>query len=146
MLLATHSIASGRLDAETSPASDVIVPRSGLALAGIGGRRGEIEDYDPIQSLFVRNGLANFHPQVGQTVTFPDGPECSWQAVESDESGEIERRAFGRGGYLYLPVTSASRRVMILKASGHGTLYFNGIPLCRQRLRIRLLPRSGARS
>ncbi len=81
VLLATRAIASGRLDAETSPASDVIVPHSGLALAGIGGRRGEIEDYDPIQSLFVRNGLANFHPQVGQTVTFPDGAERSWQAV-----------------------------------------------------------------
>ncbi len=81
-----------------------------------------------IEAKFVRGELANYHPDAGESLRIDGDQNAEWTAAEFDEKGALDRQALARGGYVYVPIDSASERIMILNASGHGALYFNGAP------------------
>src|SRR5262249_32064621 len=50
-----------------------------------------------------------------------------WQPVKASDDGAFEGRVLG-DGYLYVPVSTPSERVMLLEAAGHNIAYVNGEP------------------
>jgi len=114
-----------RLPAEEAPKE--IVPREGLVIESVGRYgRGPIH-LDALEALIVQGKWAA--PKAGDTVTLPDGSPRAWQAVKVGADGALAHNAL-RAGYAYLPISSASERVMILEASGHTLGYVNGQPRC----------------
>lgn len=66
-------------------------------------------------------------PVAGSQLVLPNGDTRSWQQISVNEQGWFEGPSL-RGGYLCVTVESPDSRVMILDASGHGTVYVNGEP------------------
>jgi poly(3-hydroxybutyrate) depolymerase len=114
--------------AEPERGPEMVVPRSGLALANVGQSRRWSDRLDPVETIAIAEGLDSYQPQAGQEVTLPDGETRGWQTVELDASGQLDRQALGRGGYLYVPLESPEDRPIVLNVVGHGGLHFNGQP------------------
>ncbi len=66
-------------------------------------------------------------PKAGDTVVSPEGTTRAWQPAVADKGGWFTQQALS-GGYAYVPVQSATRRVMLLDAMGHNLVYANGEP------------------
>ncbi len=101
------------------------LPKSGLLLTGgdgPGGRGPRGFGGDPLRSKLVDGTLAQFCPQVGQSIEGQN--RLQWKAVEFGPDGNVE----GRGSYLYAPVVSETQKVLILNAAGQSETYVNGEP------------------
>ncbi len=64
-------------------------------------------------------------PRSGDKLTAAGGLEQSWEPANCDEQGGL-KDSLQRGGYVYWPVCSERRQVMILEAAGHRCVYVNG--------------------
>jgi dienelactone hydrolase len=105
--------------------SQDIVLRSGLAIGPLsrGGRYALHRD--PLEQQIVLGKWSA--PKAGDSVGGVEGAAGKWRAIEADKEGWFSGLGLS-GGYLYVPVTLESARIMILEAAGHGMVYVNGVP------------------
>ncbi|MFQ5653199.1 MAG: prolyl oligopeptidase family serine peptidase [Planctomycetota bacterium] len=80
---------------------------------------------DPVEAEIVAGSWAP--PAEGDIVALPGGKTATWEAAAGGEDGWLSHEAL-RGGYAFHGISSPSRRVMILEASGHSVAYVNGEP------------------
>src|SRR5579864_2301770 len=116
---------SGALSqAEEPQRAGEIELREGLALK-LNTRPGRTAlNPDPVVARIVSGSWTP--PSNGERIELPDGSSALWVRIQAGNGGEFSN--LGRGGYVFIPAPSASERVMILEASGHGMVYVNGEP------------------
>ena len=126
-LVAHVALGAGVVGAQTSKpaAGDEITWTECLVLERVGRYGRAAVHTDAVEARIVAGTWAA--PQAGDTVTAPDGDAKTWQAVRFGDDGWLNHGAL-RGGYATVSATVDSDRVMILEASGHGTVYINGEP------------------
>ena len=111
--------------AEAPAGATNLVPRAGLLLL-TGGRQARSPFHtDAVELAIVTEKWSA--PRAGDTVSLPNGSNATWQAAGAKADGTFSL-AEGRGGYLYLPVTSDRDQAALLKAAGHSMVYVNGEP------------------
>lgn len=66
-------------------------------------------------------------PVAGQSVAWPGKGSARWRAIAAGESGWFEDSVLA-GCWVYAPVESKRKRVVILEAKGNEIAYVNGIP------------------
>ena len=116
-----------------APAEPAVVIRSGLALAAPGPRAAarSMIRIDPIEAQLVAGTFVT--PKEGAAPvpsTDPAKPARTWTAVTAKPDGTFEGgedSAFG-GGWVYATADCPAPRVMLLEASGHGSVFVNGEP------------------
>ena len=96
-----------------------------LVVRALGRSRRSPVHTDPVEARIVAGTWSA--PTEGDTVTMPDGSARTWETASAGDDGWLNHRAL-RGGYAYFSVQSASERVMMLDARGHGLVYVNGEP------------------
>lgn len=77
---------------------------------------------DRVRAKLIDGTLAQYRPQADEA--WKGQQEWTWKRVEFDENGSIEERGY----YLYAPIESDARQVLVLHASGHRQAYLNGSP------------------
>ncbi len=78
---------------------------------------------DPVEHAWITATWAA--PAEGDELTRPDGRVAQWERVTIADDGTINSPAL-RNGYVYLNIPSASRRIVMLEASGHSAVRVNG--------------------
>ena len=112
--------------AEAFAGATNLAPRDGLRLLTGGGRQARSPFHTDAVELTIVRGTWSA-PHAGDTVSLPDGSTVAWQATSAKADGTFSFEE-GRGGYLYLPVTSDRDQVAWLKGAGHSMVYVNGEP------------------
>ena len=127
MILATSGAATNIRAAGAKP--EALSPEYGLLLTRTGqsanrsDRGSSYFQFDgPVRAKLVEGTLSQFHPAEGDTVG--DDNRLAWKRVEFNDSGVVKER----GLYLYAPVESKKRRVVVVDSTSHGEMYVNGRP------------------
>lgn len=102
-----------------------IIPKKCLAIDPVGRYRRAALHTDAIEARIVR-GLWT-PPEAGDEVVLADGTRKTWAEAQVGDNGWFPAPV-RRLGYAYIAVHSDAERVMLLEASGHGTVYVNGRP------------------
>jgi hypothetical protein len=101
------------------------VLKQGLVISdlGVGGRTPF-----PTDALQRRIVLGDWKtPKATETVATADGRNQPWTSIKANKDGWFEGDALDNG-YVYIPVESKSKRVVLLTAQGDGIAYINGRP------------------
>jgi dienelactone hydrolase len=132
--LRTPLIPAGAAAALDLPAPELFLPAAvkelplteGLAVARIGSLGRAAVPTDLLAYQIAAGTMAA--PQEGLAVGQNGGGQpVSWFRVHAGDDGWIQHRALS-GGYLYVVVTSARARTMVLEASGYYVVHVNGEP------------------
>ncbi|MEY4786860.1 MAG: hypothetical protein RL692_754 [Planctomycetota bacterium] len=110
--------------------ADSIVASKGIAISGVARSARSPIQLDGVAAQIV---AGTFHPQAGDRVGIPlpisaeKSAETSgiWREIKPDENGAFDSTSFS-GGYLVLSFESPANQIMLLEATGHGMVYFNG--------------------
>jgi pimeloyl-ACP methyl ester carboxylesterase len=102
-----------------------IALREGLVIPPVGRYGRSPVHADALESQIVAGKWAP--PKAGDTVKLPDGSMRRWESAQAAKDGAITHQALA-GGYAFFAVPSDEKRVMLLEASGHVTVYVNGEP------------------
>jgi pimeloyl-ACP methyl ester carboxylesterase len=110
--------------------ADSIVASKGIAISGVARSARSPIQIDGVAAQIV---AGTFHPQAGDRVGIPlpisaeKSVETSgiWKEIKPDENGSFDSTSFS-GGYLALSFESPANQIMLLEATGHGMVYFNG--------------------
>jgi pimeloyl-ACP methyl ester carboxylesterase len=131
----TSAAEIGVIQEDEQVALDEIVIRSGLGLAAPVPfiRANAVIRRDPLEAQLVAGTFAT--PKEG-AVPFPaavatDGkPPLAWTAVAANANGVFKDGNFTTfaGGWIYSTVESVAKRVMLLEAYGHRSVFVNGDP------------------
>ncbi|WP_165073249.1 carboxylesterase family protein [Paludisphaera rhizosphaerae] len=108
----------------TTQAAEPRFVLEGLVLPG-GGRRGarrEAIPSDPIVARIVAGTWAM--PKAGEALDSGDGRERKWTSIQAQAGGFH----VSPGSYLAVDASSTDERVVILEASGHGSVYVGDEP------------------
>lgn len=110
-----------------------IVLREGLLIKRTGQAGRSAFHTDALEAKLVAGQWTT--PHAGDTLSLPNGSNATWVQVSAQENGSFNSFAeapstnrMAGGGYLYLPYTAETERVMILQAAGHNMVYVNGEP------------------
>ncbi len=109
--------------AETSPGPREISLKNVLVLRSVSRPGRSAVHVDAVEARIVAGQWQA--PREGEVVSGAAGAERRWEAATANDQGALSDSA-ARGGYIYWPVTSDSRQVMILEAAGHSCVYVNG--------------------
>ena len=110
--------------------ADSIVASKGIAISGVARSARSPIQIDGVAAQIV---AGTFHPQAGDRVEIPlpisaeKSAETSgiWREIKPDENGTFDSTSFS-GGYLVLSFESPANQIMLLEATGHGMVYFDG--------------------
>ena len=110
--------------------ADSIVASKGIAISGVARSARSPIQIDGVAAQIV---AGTFHPQAGDRVEIPlpISAEKSaekngiWAEIKPDENGIFDSTSFS-GGYLVLSFESPANQIMLLEATGHGMVYFDG--------------------
>ncbi len=110
--------------------SDSITASRGIAISGVARSARSPIQIDGVAAQIV---AGTFHPQAGDRVAVPlpisagKSPETRgiWSEIKPDANGSFDSASF-TGGYLLLSFESPTNQIMLLEATGHGMVYFNG--------------------
>ncbi len=110
--------------------ADSIVASKGIAISGVARSARSPIQIDGVAAQIV---AGTFHPQAGDRVGIPlpisaeKSSEKSgiWTEIKPNENGSFDSTSFS-GGYLVLSFESPANQIMILEATGHGMVYFDG--------------------
>ncbi|QDU58581.1 alpha/beta hydrolase family protein [Aeoliella mucimassa] len=106
------------------PAEVTLTKYVTLPMVGIYGRA--TVHIDPVDSAIAHGTFTM--PKPGDDLTAGDGREVKWREATSADDGLLSTRSI-RGGYACAEFESPVAGVMLLEATGHATVYVNGLPV-----------------
>lgn len=109
--------------AETSARPTVLPMQNVLVIRSVTRPSRSAVHFDAVEASIVAGQWRA--PRTGETLSGANGQKQEWEKAAAHEPGVLPAAA-ARGGYIYWPVTSDRRQVMILEAAGHGCVYVNG--------------------
>jgi dienelactone hydrolase len=117
------------LTATAADPTGVVEIRDCLVLSGSGGGGGRTGRTpfaaDPVALALVRGTFET--PKEGQSVELSGGRKAAWRVAKANADGNFAGAGFG-GSYALATVPSETERVMILDATGHGSVLVNDEP------------------
>jgi dienelactone hydrolase len=117
----TMSVAAA---AEAAPAPGVIPMGDVLVIHSLGRAGRSPVHTDTLEARLVTGAWVR--PVAGDTVPAPDGSSRKWEHAAADKNGVLAEGAARGAAYVYWPVVSAVRQVMLLEAAGDNLVYVNG--------------------
>ena len=99
--------------------------RDVLVLPKVGSYGRQPIHVDPVQARIAAGAWTA--PEAGDVVERADGESKAWEEATAGDDGWLSHPAL-RGGYAFWTVEADRTRVMMLEASGHGTVYADGAP------------------
>lgn len=104
---------------------DLVVLNKGLQISSIGRYSRSPVHRDALEEQVVSGKWSP--PQKGDKIIDPEGQEHEWVDATANDDGWFAD-SNQSGGYLYVPVHSDSRQIMILHMKGNTTVTVNGQP------------------
>jgi len=123
LLTVTHSYVLGEI--EVKKTDDLVVLDKGLQVDNIGRYSRNPVHRDSLEEQIVLSKWAS--PRKGDTIIDSDGRTRVWTEATADKKGWFSNPDH-LSGYLYVPVHSDSKQIMILHMKGNAFVTVNGQP------------------
>ncbi len=125
LVFQTFGPALVRADSSSADPEEIRLTK-GLALGPVGQYRRSAAFSDPFWHRLATDTLEG-PEEGGVVISAGTDRERAWTSIEADEKGWFQNKTL-RGGWLYIPVRSDRKEVMILEATGHSLVLVNGEP------------------